>query len=52
MIPSAGQGIIALQCQDNNNEEVISLLEKINDKETSQRAHAERNVLKNFGRGL
>jgi hydroxymethylbilane synthase len=45
MIPSAGQGIIALQCQDNNNE-IISLLEKINDKETSQRAHAERNVLK------
>jgi hydroxymethylbilane synthase len=45
IIPSAGQGIIALQCRDND-EEIISLLDKINDKETLQRAHAERNVLK------
>ena len=45
IIPSAGQGVIALQCRDNDNE-IISLLEKINDKETFQRAHAERNVLK------
>ena len=37
--------IIALQCrQDDNN--IISILKKINHKETYQRAHAERNVLK------
>ena len=45
IIPSAGQGIIALQCRDNDNE-IISLLDKINDNETFQRAQAERNVLK------
>ena len=45
IIPSAGQGIISLQCRDDD-EEVISVLDKINDQETFQRAHAERNVLK------
>ena len=45
MIPSAGQGIISLQCR-NDDKEVISILDKINDSETSIRAHAERNVLK------
>ena len=45
LIPSAGQGIIALQCRDNDNE-IISLLDRINDKETFFRAQAERNVLK------
>ena len=45
IIPSAGQGIISLQCR-NDDEEVISVLDKINDQETFQRAHAERNVLK------
>ena len=45
IIPSAGQGIIALQCR-NNDIEIISVLDAINDKETSLRAHAERNVLK------
>jgi hydroxymethylbilane synthase len=45
IIPSAGQGIIALQCRNNDNE-IISLLDKINNNETFQRAHAERNVLK------
>ena len=45
IIPSAGQGIIALQCR-NNDIEIISVLDAINDKETSIRAHAERNVLK------
>ncbi len=45
IIPSAGQGIIALQCLNNDNE-IISILDKINDKETSKRAQAERNVLK------
>jgi hydroxymethylbilane synthase len=45
IIPSAGQGIISLQCR-NDDKEVISILDKINDRETSIRAHAERNVLK------
>ena len=45
LVPSAGQGIIALQCRNNDNE-IISVLDKINDRETSQRAYAERNVLK------
>jgi hydroxymethylbilane synthase len=45
MIPSAGQGIIALQCCSDNNE-IISVLNKVNDHETYIRAHAERNVLK------
>ena len=45
IIPSAGQGIIALQCREND-KEVISILEKINHKETYLRAIAERNVLK------
>jgi len=45
IIPSAGQGIIALQCR-NNDIEIITVLDAINDKETSLRAHAERNVLK------
>ena len=45
IIPSAGQGIISLQCR-NNDDEIISILDKINDQKTSQRAVAERNVLK------
>ena len=45
LIPSAGQGIISLQCR-NNDKEVISILDKINNRETSIRAHTERNVLK------
>ena len=45
MIPSAGQGIIALQCRKNDNE-MISLLQKINHEETYKRAHTERNILK------
>ncbi|MDC1112518.1 hydroxymethylbilane synthase [Candidatus Pelagibacter sp.] len=45
IIPSAGQGIIALQCRKKDNE-IISILNKINDDETFYRAHAERNVLK------
>ena len=45
LIPSAGQGIISLQCRDND-KETISLLKNINHKETYQRASAERNVLK------
>ena len=45
IIPSAGQGIIALQCRENDLE-IISLLKKINHDETYRRAHAERNILK------
>jgi len=45
IIPSAGQGIIALQCREND-KEIISMLKKINHDETYKRAHAERNVLK------
>ena len=45
IIPSVGQGIIALQCRNNDNE-IISLLGKINNNETFQRAQAERSVLK------
>ena len=41
IIPSAGQGIISLQCR-NNDKEVISILDRINDQETSLRAHTER----------
>tara|TARA_B100001029_G_scaffold177619_1_gene182631 strand:- start:2988 stop:3899 length:912 start_codon:yes stop_codon:yes gene_type:complete len=45
IIPSAGQGIIAIQCRDDDFE-MINLLKKINDKETQISAYAEREVLK------
>ena len=45
IIPSAGQGIIALQCREKDNK-IISILKKINHYETYKRAHAERNILK------
>ena len=45
VIPSAGQGIIALQCREDD-EEIISVLKKINHNETFMRAHIERNILK------
>ena len=45
IIPSVGQGIIALQCKEDN-KEIISLLKKVNHEETYKRAHAERNILK------
>ena len=45
IIPSAGQGIIALQCRKDD-KEINSLLKKINHDETYKRAHAERNILK------
>ena len=45
LIPSAGQGIISLQCRENDNE-IVSILNEINHNETYQRANAERNVLK------
>jgi hydroxymethylbilane synthase len=45
IIPSAGQGVIALQCRKNDNE-VISILDKINDQKTHLSVLAERNILK------
>ena len=45
IIPSAGQGIISLQCREDDNE-IVSILKKINHSETYHRANAERNVLK------
>ena len=45
IIPSAGQGIIALQCREKDNK-IISILKNINHSETYKRAHAERNILK------
>ncbi len=45
IIPSAGQGIISLQCREED-KEIISILKKINHNETHKRAHTERNILK------
>ena len=45
IIPSAGQGIISLQCREADSR-IISILKKINHNETYLRANAERNVLK------
>ena len=45
IIPSVGQGIIALQCRESD-KEIVSLLKKINHDETYKRANAERNILK------
>jgi len=45
IIPCAGQGVIALQCR-NNDEELIKLLKKINHHKTHSSIKAERNVLK------
>ena len=44
-IPSAGQGIIALQCREDD-EKIISFLKKINHEETFKRAKVERDILK------
>ena len=45
IIPSAGQGVIALQCRKND-KDLINLLNKINHKNTHNCIKAERNVLK------
>jgi hydroxymethylbilane synthase len=45
IIPCAGQGVIALQCR-NNDEELIKLLKKVNHHSTHNSIKAERNVLK------
>jgi len=49
IIPCAGQGVIALQCRDNDNE-LIKLLDLVNHKKTYDFIKAERNVLKDFRR--
>ena len=45
IIPCAGQGVIALQCR-NNDEDLIELLKKVDHKSTHNSIKAERNVLK------
>jgi len=45
IIPSAGQGVVALQCKKNN-EIIVKLLQKINHQPTHECILAERNVLK------
>ena len=45
IIPSAGQGVIALQCRKND-QELIDVLNKVNHKPTHNCTKAERNVLK------
>ena len=45
IIPSAGQGVIALQCKSDD-EYIKNVLKKINDEKTYKNAQAERNVLK------
>tara|TARA_B110000305_G_scaffold57264_1_gene63322 strand:- start:655 stop:1578 length:924 start_codon:yes stop_codon:yes gene_type:complete len=45
IIPCAGQGVIALQCRDND-EELIELLKSVNHQPTHNCIKAERNVLK------
>ena len=45
IIPSAGQGVVALQCREND-QELIKLLEKVNHQPTHNCVVAERNVLK------
>ena len=45
LIPCAGQGIIAIQCREND-QEIINVLEKINDDQSRIIANAERKILK------
>ena len=45
LVPCAGQGIIAIQCNENN-KDILRLIEKINDKQTRIIANTEREVLK------
>jgi hydroxymethylbilane synthase len=45
MIPCAGQGVIALQCR-NNDEELIELLKSVNHQSTQNSIKTERDVLK------
>ena len=45
LVPCAGQGIIAIQCNENN-QDILRLIEKINDNQTRIIANTEREVLK------
>ena len=45
IIPSVGQGVVALQCKEND-QELIKLLNKVNHQSTHNCVQAERNVLK------
>ena len=45
ILPSAGQGIIAIQCREKDHE-IINILEKINDDQSRIIANAERKILK------
>ena len=45
LIPCAGQGIIAIQCREKD-QEIINILEKINDDQSRIIANAERKILK------
>ena len=45
IIPSAGQGVVALQCRKDD-DKIIEVLNKINNKKTFKCVQAERNVLK------
>ena len=45
IIPSAGQGVVTLQCKEND-QELIKLLNKVNHQPTHNCVKAERNVLK------
>ena len=45
LIPCAGQGIIAIQCREND-QDIINILEKINDDQSRIIANAERKILK------
>jgi len=48
MLPAVGQGIIAVQCR-NHDEFILNIIKKINDKETSLCAKAERKMLQTIG---
>tara|TARA_B110000967_G_C18804445_1_gene520216 strand:+ start:33 stop:944 length:912 start_codon:yes stop_codon:yes gene_type:complete len=48
IIPSAGQGVIALQCKKSDNQ-IIEILNKVNHQITHNSVKAERNVLKVLG---
>ena len=48
MLPAVGQGIIAVQCRKDD-ESILNIINKINDKKTSLCAKAERKMLKTIG---
>ena len=48
ILPAAGQGIIAVQCRKDDNL-IVDLTKKINDKNTSLCAIAERKMLQTLG---